>query len=110
MSMQIQENLVREITANISSNWEKITVNIEIDNVSGEIVSSEESEVWDRDVPEEFDLTFEASEYFEELRETMAKSDAQNRAWTICDLEILSNGAFNFEFSYDKPPRLSTLG
>lgn len=89
--------------------WDKLTVNMEIDDIDGEIVSSEESDLWVNGESKELDLTFEASEYFEKLREIMTQNDRENRAWTICDLEIQNNGQFKFTFSYDEPPRLATL-
>lgn len=109
MSIDIQENLVREVAGIVPETWEKITINIEIDDLDGEIVKSDESDYWVKDDFEEFDLTFEAYELFSMLRQVMAKNDATNRLWTICDLEILSDGSFEFKFSYDEPPRLATL-
>ena len=109
MNDNIQELLIIEIAQNIDSEWDKLTINIEIDDIDGELVSSDNSEIWFNEEVEEFDLTFEASEYFEQLREVMAKNDLENRYWTICDLEVLSDGAFKYNFSYDEPPRLSAL-
>ncbi len=110
MSIELQESIVREIVENIKENWDRLTVNIEIDDIDGELVSSDESDTWQGETSEEFDLTFEASEYFENLRDSMAQFDKESRNWTICDLEILSDGNYKFNFSYDKPPRLSELG
>ena len=109
MNDNIQELIIIEIAQNIDCEWDKFTINIEIDDIDGELVSSDESEIWFNEEVEEFDLTFEASEYFEQLREIMSKNDLENRYWTICDLEVLSDGAFKYKFSYEEPPRLSTL-
>ncbi|MFK3863683.1 antitoxin YezG family protein [Pseudoalteromonas rhizosphaerae] len=109
MNDNIQELLIIEIAQNINSEWDKLTINIEIDDIDGRLVSSDDSEVWLNGEVEEFDLTYETSEYFEQLREIMAKNDLENRYWTICDLEVLSDGTFKYKFSYDEPPRLSAL-
>jgi hypothetical protein len=109
MNDDIQELLIIEIAQNINSKWDKLIINIEIDDVDGMLVSSDDSEVWFNGEIEEFDLTYETSEYFEKLREIMAKNDLENRSWTICDLEVLSAGTFKYKFSYDEPPRLSVL-
>jgi hypothetical protein len=109
MNDNIQELLIIEITQNINSEWDKLTINIEFDYIDGELVSSDNSEIWFNGEVEEFDLTYETSEYFEQLREIMVKNVLEHRYWTICDLEILSDGTFKYKFSYDQPSRLSAL-
>jgi hypothetical protein len=46
---------------------------------------------------------------FEELRNEMYNSNINGKLWTVCDLEISENGEYQFLFSYDAPPRLSSL-
>ena len=93
MSIEFQKNVVQEVAGLVGPGWEKITVNIEIDDVEGD----------------ELRLDIVARNSFKKLREVMAQNDKENRAWTICDLEIQNDGQFKFKFSYDEPPRLATL-
>lgn len=109
MSIQMQENTVQEVVNLAPEGWEKVEINIEIDDVDGEIIVSPKSKYFIDGKAHELRLGIDATDCFEELREDMQKSDSQNRPWTICDLEILSDGTFNFKFSYDEPPRLAEL-
>lgn len=109
MSIEFQKNVVQEVAGLVGPGWEKITVNIEIDDVEGEIVVSPEADVWYDGSADELRLDIVARNSFKKLREVMAQNDKENRAWTICDLEIQNDGQFKFKFSYDEPPRLATL-
>lgn len=109
MSVQMQENIVKEVLDLAPAGWEKITVNIEIGDIDGDTVVSPKSKYFIKNEGHELRLGIDATDCFEELQEIMKKNDSENRSWTICDLEILNDGTFNFKFSYNKPPRLSNL-
>jgi hypothetical protein len=109
MSIQLQETTVQEVASLAPLGWNKIVVNIEIDEVDGELLVSPEGLYFVGNDVHELRLGIDATDCFEELRESMADKDCLNRFWTICILEILSDGAFDFKFSYDIPPRLSAL-
>ena len=109
MSIHLQENTVQAVAILAPSGWSKIVVNIEIDEVDNELVLSPEGLYFNGTVSNELRLGIDATDCFEELRESMASNDGQNRYWTICVLEILSDGSFEFKFSCDPPPRLSAL-
>jgi|SRR5690554_5068904 len=109
MSIELQESAVQEVASLAPPGWDKIHMNIEIDDVDGEIVVSPKAKFFIGGVPSELRLGIDATDAFEELREVMAKNDNENRAWTICDLEIQNDGQFKFHFSHDEPPRLATL-
>jgi hypothetical protein len=106
MYIELQEKIVHEVVGLVESPWEKIMVNMEIDNIDGERIISPEADFWMDGIANELRLDIDTRNCFKELREVMAKNDVERRAWKICDLEILSNGIFNFKFSYDEPPRL----
>ena len=40
---------------------------------------------------------------FIDLNNTMAEI---NERWTTCKVKVTSEGQFNFDFGYDRPPRL----
>ncbi len=107
MTTSLQKEIVQEVLALVSENWDRITANIEIDDVDGEIIMSPKSNYFVEGQSNELRLGIDATDCFEELREKMARN--ANQPWTICDLEILNNGAFKFQFSYDEPPRLAKL-
>jgi len=109
MSIKLQESTVIEVASLAPAGWSKITVNIEIDDVDDELVLSPQAFYYNGDSRHELRLGIDATDYFEELRQDMAENDGNNRAWTVCDLEINPDGKFNFRFSYDEPQRLSAL-
>ena len=106
MITELQESIVKEIAAKISESWEKIILNLEIDMVHGELVTSPQGEYFLNREGNELRLNIDIRDLFKELREEMS---AGSGYWTVCDLEILSKGAFEFKFSYDEPERLSKL-
>lgn len=109
MVLDLQENIIHEIVGVLPNHWEKVAINIEIDSIDGEIVISPKSKYFIQGNIHEFSLEIDATDGFEELREEMKKNDAQHSAWTICDLEILNDGTFNYKFSYEEAPRLASL-
>ena len=44
-------------------------------------------------------INYDAVLLFEELRESMQEQDSEHRAWSVCYLEIESNGQYIFNFS-----------
>ncbi len=52
-----------------------------------------------------FRLSQQAKKAILDLREAMAMNGQQ--PWTIMDLTIERSGRFNFDFSYDPPPRIN---
>lgn len=109
MITKLQEKIVIEIANGFDSRWDSICVNIEIDDIDDEVVQSEMSFVFYDGIKEEFDLENEVYDLFEELRNQMYHSSSDGKLWTICDLRISENGEYKFLFSYDAPPRLSSL-
>ena len=106
MSIEIQQDIVKEIAYSIQENWEKISLNLEIDSVHGEIVMSPKGKYFTNGEERELRLNIDITDLFEDLREKMS---AGSGYWTICELDILSNGDFKFNFSYDEPERLAKL-
>lgn len=109
MIVNLQESIIHEIAEILPVHWDKVTINLEIDLVDDEIVISPKNEYFIKDKSHELRLGIDITDSFEELREAMKKNDVQNSAWTICDLEILSDGTFNYKFSYGEAPRLASL-
>ncbi|WP_445363545.1 hypothetical protein ACJJIQ_02040 [Microbulbifer sp. ANSA003] len=109
MIKELQKNTVYEVIDLAPKDWINISVNIEIDEIDGEIVLSPSGSVLVPDGDKELDLGIDATDCFEELRQSMADVDSGNRAWTICDLNISNDGEFEFGFAYSTPPRLSML-
>lgn len=109
MILHLQKSIIHEVDGVLPDHWDKVTINIEIDFVDDEIVVSPKNKYFIKDKSYELCLGIDITDSFEELREMMKKNDAQHSAWTICDLEILSDGTFNYKFSYGEPPRLASL-
>ncbi|MBZ9560087.1 MULTISPECIES: immunity protein YezG family protein [unclassified Modicisalibacter] len=109
MSVEPQETAIQEIALLAPHKWDKIQLNIEIDDIEGELVISPKGTFLIDDESHELRLGVDATNAFKELRKVMTQNDREGRAWTICDLEIQNDGQYNFKFSYDEPPRLATL-
>ncbi|MGP5326831.1 immunity protein YezG family protein [Vreelandella titanicae] len=109
MSVELQKIAVQEIALLVPQKWDKVQLNIEIDDIEGELVISPKGKYFIGDELYELRLGVDATNAFKELRKVMAQNDRESRAWTICDLEIQNDGQYNFQFSYDEPPRLATL-
>jgi hypothetical protein len=106
MSFELQESTVSGVVSLIKDDWTRITVNIEIDGVDGELVVSPDVSVFKSKEEQQISLGIDAIDCFEELRESMSQ---EGEAWTICDLKILNSGKYTYSFSYDEPPRLTKL-
>lgn len=109
MSVNLQGDVVQEILLLASHKWDKIQLNIEIDDIEGELVISPKGKYFIGDELYELRLGVDATNAFKELRKVMAQNDRESRAWTICDLDVQNDGQYDFKFSYDEPPRLATL-
>ena len=109
MILHLQENIIHEVAGILPERWDKVTINLEIDLVDDEIVISPKNKYFIKDKPHELRLGIDITNSFKELRREMQKNDIQHSAWTICDLEILNDGTFNYQFSYGEAPRLASL-
>jgi hypothetical protein len=109
MFSDLQVELVQELVSGISSDWEKLTVDVEIDDVDGEAVVSPNGDSFYKKKSEQLRFNIDVVDLFEELRDKMGEADPNNQKWTICYLEVGSDGAYTFKFSYDEPPRLTKL-
>lgn len=109
MLLDIQQEIAQEVVSRIANEWDKIVLDIEIGSVDGETVRSPRAFYYFSDEKEQFSTGFGVGELFENLREKMAEADKENRKWSICYLEIESDGQYVFKFSYDQPPRLTEL-
>ena len=105
----LQQQIVIETVQSIDGDWQSILVNIEIDELEGDTVSSPFAEYQRDGLAEEFELSIEATELFEQLRTLMATHVAPFQPWVSCDLTIDVAGATHFSFTYGKAPRLAAL-
>lgn len=109
MSLELQEKIVTELVSSINSKWDRVTADIEIDEVSGELVMSPDCRYHLDNKYTQFSTDIELDELFEELRDTMREHDQNNKAWTVTYLDVSPSGKYSFKFSYDEPPRLTKL-
>ena len=109
MFSKLQEKIVTKLISSINSKWDRVTADIEIDYVCGEIVMSPNFRHYNGNEYTQFSSGIEITDLFEELRNLMKEYDQHNRAWTVIYLEIDYKGKYLFEFSYDEPPRLTKL-
>ena len=109
MLSKIQTEIVQEVVSCISSEWDKVNMDVEIGLVKGDLVTSPKAYFNFGEKREQFSINYDAVLLFEELRESMQEKDSEHRAWSVCYLEIESNGQYVFNFSYDAPARLTKL-
>jgi len=107
MLTEFQDDLVRALASSIPDEWDLIKVNVEIDEVHGEIVVSPDGDYFLGDKGEQLRFKIDLIDLFKGLRELMGKQNTQK--WTVCYLNVSSDGKYEFKFSYDQPPRLTKL-
>mgnify|MGYP003544523507 CR=1 FL=1 len=106
-SKELQERIVITIFENAPENWDKYCQYLELIPLDDDFDNSLLS-VWFNG-SEEMDYKINASnEYalyklFAELNNVMKQT---NKRWTTCKMQVTSDGRYNFNFGYDKPPGL----
>jgi hypothetical protein len=109
MSLELQKEIVQGIVNSVSSKWDRITADIEVDEVYGESVMSPDYRFHNKEESIQFDTDMETEELIEDLRDIMQKNDSTQSYWTVCYIEVDPSGGYSFKFSYDEPPRLTKL-
>ena len=109
MSNELQVEIVKAVAKSVSQSWDRITLNVEIGDVCGSETVSEDGDAWLNGKNEQIFLDYATERLFRQLRQVMGENDSESRCWTVCDLEIMSDGRYNFEFSYDAPKRITEL-
>lgn len=103
----LQDRLVLSVSHAIHGEWDTAVVNMEVGEIQGELRQNciclafrRQQGDWVRD---SFLLPRNCYALFVSLREQMAGSGV----WTVCNLEICSDGRYKFHFSCDLPKRLN---
>lgn len=113
MLLGLQTEIIQEIARLVENKWDIISVNVEIDKVAGDLVTSPDAvfvqkKLFKKKI-EQFRLNIDVVDLLKKLRNSMAGDEPEKKAWKICQIEIQSSGKYNFSFSYDEPPRLAAL-
>ena len=108
-TIQQQDQIVKAIAQAIREPWSYVVVNTEIDVVDGEqtensIALSYSKRFWRLNSRGE-ELPHEHFSWFVALREKMA--DPIGSRWGSCTVVFDRHGHYQFDFSYDPPPRLN---
>ncbi|WP_370981216.1 hypothetical protein [Agaribacterium sp. ZY112] len=101
--------LLQDIVDLVEDDWESIGLNVEIDEVDGDLVISPSCYYSIGDKRNRFKLSADVCDSLESLRSTHKSVNKDNTAWTICDIKIADDGNYSYEFSYNTPPRISKL-
>lgn len=113
MFSELQTEIIQELARLVENKWDIISVNVEIDEVDGELVTSPYAVFIRKKLfkkkTEQFRLNIDIVDCLKRLRSSMAGDEPEKKAWKICQIEVQSSGKYNFSFSYDEPPRLATL-
>ena len=109
MIIEKQVEIVKVIASSIRKPWSRIVFNVEVGDVDGSEIVSGLGHFWIEENKEQMFLSGFACQLFRDLRSLMKDNDSRDRAWSICDIEISSDGKYNFQFSYDAPKRISEL-
>jgi hypothetical protein len=126
MVHEIQIEIIQLIAKSLRGNWNKVTCNVEMGDVSGSETISALCHIWLGDKKEQIFPNAELNMKFRQLRSEMAKNvtnsnssliskfiklnkKVENKVWTICDIELNSEGKYQFDFSYEEPPRITKL-
>lgn len=106
-----QDQIVTAIAQAIREPWLYAVVNIEIDVVEGDrtensIALSYTKKRW-RLISRDEELPYEHYDWFVSLREQM--SEVNDSPWRSCTLVFDKQGHYQFDFSFDPPPRLNGI-
>lgn len=106
-----QHQIVRAVAQAVCEPWLYAVVNIEIDVIEGDqtenlIAISYAKRLW-RLIPRSEEIPYQLYDLFVSLRERMAEVNEQT--WGSCTMVFDRRGRYQFDFSYDPPPRLNGI-
>ena len=109
--LEHQAQIVKAVAKAIREPWLYAVVDIEIDVIDGDrtensIALSYAKRLW-RLISQDIGLPYEHYDWFVSLREQMAEASEQR--WSTCRLVFDKRGHYEFDFSYDLPPRLNGI-
>lgn len=106
---KIQQQIAYWVFEHAPRDWSKCCIYIELMPVNGEMENnwstvwfdSNNEQLTEVEIPaiEALDL----NDLFIDLNNAVADI---NKRWTTCKAKVTSDGRFNFDFGYDRPPRL----
>ena len=102
--VELQNRLVFSAVNGIDDKWDVAVFNVEVEELEGAVSVNclalyfvRKDNIWNR---YSFRLPAECHELFEILRDS-----ATGEKWSICTLEVTTDGRYEFKYSYDTPPR-----
>ena len=109
MIQELQIEIVKAIVNSVSQQWDRITFNIEAGDVAGSETLSEDGDAWLNGESDQIFLDYATELLLRQLRKEMAAGDPDSRCWSVCDIEVTSDGRYSYDFSYDAPKRITEL-
>ena len=106
---EIQQKIAYWAFDHAPSNWGKCCLYMELLPIDGDMDSSWTTVWFDSNNNEMINIEISAlnesdmKELFVDLNNAVAKISER---WTTCKMKVTSDGQYNFDFGYDKPPRI----
>ena len=106
---EIQQQIAYWIFEHAPRNWSKCCIYMELLLIDEDMDNSWTTVWFDSNNKEMIDIEISAlnksnmKELFVDLNNVIAEIDER---WTTCKMKVTSDGKYNFDFGYDRPPRL----